>query len=162
MLYPYLKIAKKKNLKTIMHVREHWPKGEHKFQFSFAQKYAQKYADHIVAINGYSASMFSSCLNKITIVYDWIDLTDRYKPIDFREFFGNEEKELKVMLFTGGLAKIKGTLEVIETFKNHVKGNGFRLLIMGGGFDTTPSKLHAIIENFLMLGLCLLVVLIKI
>ena len=37
MLYPYLKSAKNAGCKTIMHIREHWPKSEHQLQLRRAQ-----------------------------------------------------------------------------------------------------------------------------
>ena len=57
MLYPYLRIAKKKGVKTLIHVREHWELGEHQTQRNMAIDYIDKYSDKVIAINEYSASM---------------------------------------------------------------------------------------------------------
>ena len=135
MLYPYLKTAKECGCKTIMHIREHWPKQEHRIQMSLARKTAEKYADKMVAINHYSASMFPECADKMSIIYDWIDFSDRYEPRPFDEIFGKDSSKLKVFLFTGGLGYIKGTYEVICAFSKVVKGKDCRLLIMGSGLD---------------------------
>ena len=81
MLYPYLKTAKKSGCKTIMHVREHWPKNEHQKQLNKARQYADKYADSLVAINEYSASLFSECKDKMTIIHDWIDLSETHQQL---------------------------------------------------------------------------------
>ena len=84
MLYNYLKSAKKCGCKTILHIREHWPLDEHTIQLQWARKYVYKYADEIIAINKYSASVFPD--KKSTIVYDWIDFSDRYEPISMNDF----------------------------------------------------------------------------
>ncbi len=153
MLYPYLKTAKEKGCHTVLHVREHWPDGEHQIQMKRARKYASLYADSLVAINHYSASMFPECEKRTTIVYDWFDFTDRYEACPFESLFGENAKKLKVMLFTGGMARIKGTLEVVRVFRNYVKGNDYRLLLMGAGLDykLNLKGITGIIERFLML-----------
>lgn len=151
MLYPYLKTAKSMGCKTIMHVREHWPKNEHQRQMDRARMYAKKYADAIVAINQYSASMFSDCSEKTTIIYDWINLSERYEPIPFENIIENYSKELKVILFTGGMARIKGTLEVVRLFSNQIKGDEYRLLMMGAGLNYEFRGLSGIIKKALML-----------
>jgi glycosyltransferase involved in cell wall biosynthesis len=135
MLYPYLKTAKECGCKTIMHVREHWPKKEHRIQMMLARNTAKKYADKMVAINHYSASMFPECTSKMSIIYDWIDFRDRYEPRPFDDIFGVDSSKLKVFLFTGGLGHIKGTYDVVQIFTNYIKGEDCRLLIMGPGLD---------------------------
>ena len=76
MLAPYLEVAKKKGLKTAIHLREHWPLNEHVKQLFKVQNIITTYADQIIAINSYSASMVPK--RDVTIVYDWIDLSNRY------------------------------------------------------------------------------------
>ena len=153
MLYPYLKTAKEFGCKTIMHVREHWPEHEHQWQLNRARKYAEKYADALIAINRYSASMFSQCMGKITIVYDWFDAEGRYEAKPFSEIFGEDFDKLKVILFTGGIGRIKGTHEVLRTFKEHIQGDEYRLLMMGSGLDYELSfeGLSGMIKKILML-----------
>lgn len=152
MLYPYLKIAKKYGCGTIMHVREHWPKDEHKKQMALARRYAKLYADGLIAINSFSASMFPECENKTTIVYDWIDFTDRNEPFPFDDVFGSGSSKLKVMVFTGGTANIKGALEVINNFSKCVKDENFRLLIMGAKPEYNFSGFLGLIKRILMLS----------
>ena len=96
MLAPYLEVAKNKGYKTAIHLREHWPLDEHKKQLTRLQNIIASYADQIVAINGYSASMVS--MKKSTIVYDWIDLSNRYEYRPFDEIFGVDASKLKVYL----------------------------------------------------------------
>jgi len=150
MLYPYLKTAKKLGYKTIMHVREHWPKSEHQMQMKRARLYAQKYADAMIAINNYSASLFPECSDKITVIYDWIDFTNRNEPRPYEEIFGEGQDNLKVLLFTGGLARIKGTLEVVRIFSERIKGSEYRLLMMGTGLDYKFQGLSGKIKRLLM------------
>ena len=94
MLAPYLTVAKKKGCKTAIHLREHWPLNEHVKQLSKIQKIITSYADQIVAINGYSASMVPN--RQSTIVYDWIDLSKRYEYRPFDDIFGEDTSKLKV------------------------------------------------------------------
>jgi len=150
MMYPYLKIAKKLNIKTIIHLREHWPKNEHGFQYKIAKNHIEKYADKIVAINKTSALMVNAVLNT-TIVYDWIDFSGRDEKKSFEQIFGEEYKALKIYTYTGGIDPIKGTMQVISTFSNSIADENARLLILGAdtklsyaGFRGTIARYFAI------------------
>lgn len=147
MLYPYLRSAKNYGCRTIIHVREHWPQNEHRIQFAFARKNVYKYADHVIAINNFSSSMFPECKYKSSIIYDWVDFSERYIQVDFNELFGEDASNLKVMLFTGGSSEIKGALEVVQAFSENIKGSDYRLLIMGGSFGSPSSKVLAFGEK---------------
>lgn len=129
MLYPYLKPAREKGLKTIIHIREHWPLDEHINQLKWAQKSVYKFADLLIAINQYSADMFPDKLS--TIIYDWIDMNSRRNGPSISDVIKEKTDGLKVFLFTGGCEPIKGTYEVIKTFINHVSDSDKRLLILG-------------------------------
>ena len=131
MLYPYLRVAKKIGMKTVIHIREHWPEGEHKWQRKIAINHIHKYADEIVAINSYSASMVSNASHHPVIVYDWIDLSKRDEPISLNNIFGEDVSKKKVFLYMGGLQDIKGPKEVISCFTSHIKDKDSRLLVMG-------------------------------
>ena len=102
MLYPYLRLAKKMGIKTIIHIREHWPEKEHIWQRKIALQYIDKYADHIIAINSYSASMLDFSLKPKTIVYDWIDMSKRYEERPMSEIFREPMDGKKVYLYMGG------------------------------------------------------------
>ena len=129
MLAPYLEDSKKKGYKTLIHIREHWPLNEHTKQLARIQSIISSYADQIVAINRYSASMVPT--KKATIVYDWIDLSKRYEYRPFDEIFREDTSKLKIFLFTGGLQDIKGAIEVVEVFKDRIKDKDKRLLMVG-------------------------------
>ena len=131
MLYPYLKPAKEAGYKTLIHIREHWPFAEHKNQLHRLQSFIQKYADHVVAINQFAAEQVPYIENKTTIVYDWIDFTDRYKTILMSEIFKEDLSDKKILLFTGGRAPNKGAKEVAELFSMYLKDNSLRLLVLG-------------------------------
>ena len=167
MLYRYLRPAKEVGCKTIMHVREHWPEGENQKQLKWAQKAAKRYSDKLIAINHYSASMFSDSLDKMTIVYDWIDLSGRYEKVDMNKIFNEDTSKLKIYLYTGGMQKIKGAYEVVKTFSETRKRDDERLLFMGYdmnnpvggrkgqikrllyklGFDINELKVRSVIER---------------
>lgn len=129
MLAPYLEVAKKKGCRTAIHLREHWPLDNHVKQLSKIQRIISSYADQIIAINGYSASMIPSRV--ATIVHDWIDLSNRYEYHSFDDIFGEDTSHLKIYLFTGGIQDIKGAAEVVEAFTNRIKDKNKRLLMVG-------------------------------
>lgn len=129
MLCRYLRTAKECGCKTVVHVREHWPLNEHKQQLEWARNCVYQYADKMIAINHYSASMFPK--KEATIVYDWIDMEGRYKPIPMSEIFGEDMTGKKVFLYTGGMQRIKGAYEVVKAFSETVKAPDYRLLVMG-------------------------------
>lgn len=129
MLFPYLKTAKQNACKTVIHIREHWPLNEHIKQLNWARKTVYSYADKVIAINRYSASMFPK--REATIVYDWIDMDARRNGPTLSELVGEDNARKTIYLFTGGLQPIKGTLEVIRTFSKHIMGNDKRLIVLG-------------------------------
>lgn len=151
MLYPYLKPAKEKGYKTIIHIREHWPINEHTIQLSWAQFFIQKYADQVIAINHFAYKQIAGIETKTTIIYDWIDLTERYKRISLSEIFQEDIANKKILLFTGGTAPNKGAKEVVEIFSRYIKGDEFRLLILGGANkdygNTFKDKLKIWLSN---------------
>lgn len=147
MLAPYLEVAKKKGFKTAIHLREHWPFNEHTRQLSKIQNTISTYADQIIAINGYSASMIPN--RYVTIVYDWIDLSNRYEYRPFDDIFGEDSSKLKVYLFTGGLQDVKGAAEVVEVFSSHIKGVNNKLLMVGVDPEPNYSGLKNKIRHFL-------------
>lgn len=130
-LYPYLYIAKKYGAKTVIHVREHWPLCEHTKQLAIARNVVYKCADKVLAINKYSASIFPKTKDKCTIVYDWIDMSNRYEYRLYDDIFGCDSSKLKVFLYTGGFDKFKGPKEVIQVFSSVNKDPNSRLLVMG-------------------------------
>lgn len=146
MLYPFLRPAKQLGIKTIIHIREHWPKNEHKIQRTIALTNIKKYSDHIVAINSYSASMVSCCKVPTTIIYDWIDLSTRYEDFSMDAVFGEQTGTLKIYLYLGGLQSIKGTYEVIKSFTKIVKDKNSRLLILG---INNPDYLYKGIKGYI-------------
>lgn len=148
MMYPYLKIAKKLDKKTIIHLREHWPKNEHIFQYSLAKKTIEKYADSIVAINNTSASMVNAP-KKITLVYDWIDFSERDEDFSFEQIFGRNYKSLKIFTYTGGIDSIKGTMEVVKTFTSNVIDSNARLLILGANTKIEYTGFRGTIARYL-------------
>lgn len=147
MLCRYLQPAKECNCKTVIHVREHWPLDEHVVQLSWARNCVYNYADKLIAINHYSASIFPE--KKAAIVYDWIDFSDRYEYIPLDSIFNEDTSKLKVYLFTGGMQHIKGTLEVVKVFSEEIKDEDCRLLILGLQNIVSQSWLKKVITKSL-------------
>jgi glycosyltransferase involved in cell wall biosynthesis len=131
MLCYYLQPAKNCGCNTIIHVREHWPSNEHRIQLALVRKCVYDYADNVVAINNYSASIFHKAASKTIKVYDWIDFKDRYQYMPYDEIFGEDCSNLKVFLYTGGIQRIKGADIVLDTFVNYMKDPDYRLLLVG-------------------------------
>jgi glycosyltransferase involved in cell wall biosynthesis len=130
MMYPYAISAQNLGKKVIIHVREHWPKDENKYQFKIAHKVISKYTDKIIAINKSSAEIIN-LPHKTEIIYDWIDFENRDNFMDFEKIIGADHKLIKTFLFLGGMQKIKGALEVVEVFSEYIHKDNVRLLFVG-------------------------------
>ena len=129
MIIPYLIPARKALCKTIVHVREHWPLNEHIKQLRWLRNIVYKYCDSLVAINKYSASIFPQ--KKSIIIYDWIDMNERYKPISMNEVLEEDCTDKKVLLYTGGMDSAKGIEDILKSFVTTIEGSEYRLLILG-------------------------------
>ena len=140
MLHPYLKIAKGKGVKTIIHVREHWPENEHTIQRNYAISNIRKFADHIVAINKFSAAMVADDTHHPTIVYDWIDMEKRFQTMPYSEILGEDCTDKKVYLCTGGFDPFKGTLEIVRAYSETIEDPESRLLILGNTPQNNKPK----------------------
>lgn len=148
-LFPYLKITQKLRIKSVIHIREHWPNGKHQKQFGYIQQEILCHADRIIAINDYSARMISPSLTKTTIVYDWIDMKTRYRSIPMSDIIGEDCSSKKVLLFTGGQSYIKGTDYILEAFSKYVKGDEYRLLLLGGDSVISLKGWKALVKKLL-------------
>ncbi len=143
MLYPYLRVAKKIGLKTLIHIREHWSDGEHKVQRKMAINRILRYSDRIIAINKFSASMLEGRGKSIDIVYDWIDFKDREDPsFSMAKIFGENVNNLRVYLYTGGIQKIKGSLEILLSFTKNLRSPNERLLFLGVDRNSIEDKFN--------------------
>ena len=131
MLYPYLFHFKRDNIKRIVHIRENWPKEEHVYQRAIAQKVIQTFSQHIFAINKHSAQLLKLQESKVTIVYDWINMKNRFAEMNFSDLIHEDCEGKKVYLFTGGFQSIKGIQQVVEAFSTIVKDKMSLLLILG-------------------------------
>ena len=151
MMYPYIFPAYKLRKKIVIHVREHWPKNEHRIQFKIAQSIIERYSDKIIAINESSANMIR-VPEKTQIIYDWIDFENREEIIDFKKLFGENYKSLKIFLFLGGMQKIKGAIEVVQVFHEKISDENARLLFVGcdvktyGNKDTFKERIKAVLR----------------
>ncbi len=129
MITPYLLPAKKIGCKTILHVREHWPLNEHTRQLEWIRRLVYKNCDKLIAINRFSASIFPK--KEATVVYDWIEMEGRYKEMPLGKIFKDDMKDKKVLLYTGGAQAIKGIDYIVDAFTNEIKGDNYRLLLLG-------------------------------
>lgn len=148
MMYPYLIAVKSIHRKAIIHLREHWPKNEHVYQYKLAKRIIEKYADGIVAINATSAAMVNAP-QKTTVIYDWIDFSERNEEFSFEALFGKDYLSLKIFTFTGGIDSIKGTREVVRTFSSKVLNSDSRLLILGANTKLCYAGFRGTIARYL-------------
>lgn len=150
LLAPYLKIAHRHGCKAVIHLREHWPEGEHALQFAYLRSVIRKWADCVIAINEYSAGRIGVSGDKVHVVYDWIDMSGRFENMPFDSIFNADTSRMKVFLFLGGLNPIKGVHEVVEVFHN-TEEDDFRLLVVGnvpvGGMSAKMRKTLETIET---------------
>lgn len=136
-LFPYLDITKRLNIKSVIHVREHWPQNQRQTQFLYLKHKILNNADKIVAINETSAAMIGDENHIPTVIYDWIDMESRREDSDLIKIIGDSPDKLKLYIFTGGLQRIKGTYEVLKAFSENVKDPNSRLLALG-----IPAKIE--------------------
>lgn len=136
-LFPYLDVTKRLNVKSVIHVREHWPKNQRQSQFRYLKHKILSNADKIVAINKTSAAMIGDENNIPTVIYDWIDMESRREDINLINIIGDSAEKLKLYIFTGGLQWIKGSYEVLKAFSENVKDPNSRLLAFG-----IPAKIE--------------------
>jgi len=149
MMYPYIFLIHNLGKKSVIHIREHWPKKEHRFQFKIAQRIIQKFADQVIAINETSAEMIGAS-TKTQVIYDWIDFENREDKIDFVKLFGENIKSLKVFLFLGGTIWLKGALEVVDVFSKQVLSTEARLLVVGCDNENLDFKgIRGVIKKIL-------------
>jgi glycosyltransferase involved in cell wall biosynthesis len=130
MMFPYCIPARYKQTKIIIHMREHWPKGEHIYQFRMARYIINKFTDHIIAINMTSSNNLN-LISKTTIIYDWLDFENREDTYDLENYFVGDSSGLKNLLYLGGMQEIKGAYEVVYTFSKHILAKDVRLLFVG-------------------------------
>lgn len=150
MIAPYMIPSKHKKCVTIMHVREHWPVHEHRIQLSWIRYIVYKYCDQLIAINKFSASIFPN--KEATIIYDWIDLRDRYKTILFDDIFKENCSNKKVLLYTGGVNMMNGADYVMKVFSERIVGDEYRLLVLGTPLCLKTGLVHYIKCLFEMFG----------
>jgi len=148
-LFPYLKVIKRLRINSIIHIRENWPNDQHQKQFGFVKSNILKNASHIVAINKYSASMICGEEKCPTIIYDWIDMESRKDDTHLGEIIGEDTSKLRVFIFTGGIARIKGSLEVLSAFKDYVTDPNARLLALGVNTNISQNGLINKVKYFL-------------
>lgn len=150
MIYHYLLPSKLLGKKTITHIRENWPANQFVIQRSLISYSIGLFSDRVFAINKYSSGMFSQLKSpKLNVVYDWIDMSVRFKSIPLNHVFHEDTTNLKVFLYTGGSNAIKGPREIITTFTKVMTNPSYRLLVLGdiNDFATKDSFIADVIKS---------------
>ena len=138
MLGLYAKKLNSEGVSIVLHMRELWPKDSNKFQYNLLRNNIDLYCHKIIAINKTSAENLK-ILEKTSIVYDAVDFNGRDNKIDFHSLIGNDWENYKIILFIGGIQRIKGSLDVLKIFNKNISDDNTKLLFVG--FDNNRSQL---------------------
>lgn len=131
------KVAHKKNIPVIWHIREPLADGYFGLRKKFIQSCVKKYASAIVPICKNDAKPWKDC-TKTLVVYNAVDTKKFNFKTSAKEFlaqhklFANEPK----ILFLGGLSIEKGTDTILKAFELVLQKIPHVKLLIAGYFDT--------------------------
>jgi len=132
------KVASKKGIPVIWHIREPLADGYFGIRKAIVQKCVEKYATIIVPICKNDAKPW---LNnpKVNVVYNAVDL-NLFNPAIQTSFDSIISSKSPRILFVGGLSREKGTLIIFKVFKKLLKQIPNAKLIVAGYFDLKLKK----------------------
>ncbi|MBD3231364.1 glycosyltransferase [Candidatus Dependentiae bacterium] len=135
-LIAWAKVAYKKNIPVIFHVREPLAKGYLGFRKKIIKKYVDKYSSAIVPICK-NDSLPWKTNSKVNIIYNAVDSKKFNRNILMNNFLlkYNLSTQTPKILFLGGLSKEKGTLIIFEIFKRLLKLRSDVQLLVAGDFN---------------------------
>jgi glycosyltransferase involved in cell wall biosynthesis len=147
------KVARKKNIPVIFHIREPLASGYLGLRKSFIHRHVAKYSNFILPICKNDAKPWDKN-PKVQVVYNAVDGVIFDKKISGAGYLQDSPK----ILFLGGLSKEKGTLEIFEIFKKLLNILPEAKLLVAGYFDLSlknrwnlkhyvPSQLYKIKVN---------------
>jgi len=105
--------AKKRKIPVICHVREPMQKGYFGVRKFFLKHMIHFYVDKFVAICKYDASKLVQS-DKIHVIYNFVDFSYFDRNIKCNSKIKNKTGDMKIVLYLGGMSKIKGALELLQ------------------------------------------------
>lgn len=134
-LIAWAKVARKKNIPVIFHVREPLASGYIGLRKRFIRRHVAKYSNFILPICKNDAKPWERN-PKVQVVYNAVDGAIFDKKISGAGYFQDSPQ----ILFLGGLSQEKGTLEIFQIFKKLLNILPEAKLLVGGYFDLDLKK----------------------
>ena len=132
----WAKVAHKKNIPVVCHVREPLAAGYFGLRKSIVKNLVEKHSTVILPICKNDAKPWKG-LEKVSVVYNAVDKDKFNKDLEKQEFLleNNFDKHVPKILFLGGLSEEKGTLVAFEVFKKLLNLIPNAQLLVAGYFD---------------------------
>lgn len=131
--------AKALGKKTIIHVREPLANGILGFRKRLIRNTINKYCDRVIAISKDNAGRIG-LIDKTTVVYDPVVCKGRNNMITKI----NSNSKLKYFLYLGGMQRIKGFEQLVNSLP--YIDEDIMIYFLGGGFTTSKNKLKRLIS----------------
>ncbi|MCF7899752.1 glycosyltransferase family 4 protein [Candidatus Babeliales bacterium] len=152
-LIAWAKVAHKKNIPVVWHIREPLASGYFGIRRKIVQNFVKNYATKIVPICKNDSLLWQNN-NKVNIIYNAVDfkifdknILDKNFEQDFL-FKYNLDKNSPRILFLGGLSSEKGTLEIFTIFEKILKQLPSANLLVAGYFDLKVNNIFNIKRYF--------------
>lgn len=130
--------AKLLKKKVIIHVREPISKGLLGFRYRVIRKTINKYCDQIIAIS-YDNARRMDLKYKTTVIYDPVVTKDRNHSEQI------QGSNLKNFVYLGGMARIKGFEQLVESLK--YLNEDVRIYFLGGPFEYADGGLKRLVRK---------------
>ncbi len=132
----WAKVARKKNIPVVFHVREPLSPGYLGLRRKIVTKFVEKYSNVIMPICKNDAKPWYKN-SKVNIVYNAVDSKKFARNILIDDFLLKHKllKDTPRILFLGGLSKEKGTLIIFEAFERLLKLRPNIQLLVAGNVD---------------------------
>ena len=152
-LTPQIIGAKLAGAKVVWHIREYIINGNFGLRKYFHTLIGKNFVDKIISISQTDAEQLN-CLDKTKVIYNFVDFEKFNYKIDdniLRSTY-NLDKSDKIILFLGGISKIKGTLEYIRAAKEIIKEkDNYYYFVLGGKINKKekPEDIKSLIKNII-------------
>ena len=145
----WAKVAKKKKIPVVFHVREPLADGYLGIRKRIIKNWVGKYSDFITPISNNDAKPWAGN-NKVNVIYNAVDGKKFDKNLSAETFFKkyNLSKTDPKILFLGGLSQEKGTLNILKIFEQLLKILPEAKLIMAGYFDLSINNIFSLKRYF--------------
>ncbi len=148
-LIAWAKIAHKKNIPVVFHVREPLANGYLGLRKRIIKKCVEKYSTKIVPICKNDSRPWIDS-PKVNVIYNVVDSKIFDKNISEQDFLlkYNLSQDKPKILFLGGLSQEKGTLEILKIFQDLLKIVPNAQLLIAGYFDLKLNNVFSLKRYF--------------